>query len=95
MGGPPPVRHSMPSHGFYVRHVKGIQFDNIEIKAEKEDQRPAFVLDDVQGADFFRIRGSRTNGVPVFALHDVSDFDVHMCASVPDTQLAKVERKTL
>jgi polygalacturonase len=95
MGGPPRVRHSMPSHGFYVRHVKGIQFDNIEIKAEKEDQRPAFVLDDVQGAGFFRIQGSRTAGVPVFALHDVSDFDVHLCAGVPDTQLAKVERKTL
>jgi len=44
-----PVTRSMPSHGFYVRHVKGIQFDNIEIKAEKEDQRPEFVLDDVQG----------------------------------------------
>jgi len=95
MGGPPPVRRNMPSHGFYVRHVKGIQFDNIEIKAEKEDQRPAFVLDDVQGADFFRIKGSRTAGVPVFALHDVSDFDVHMCAGVLDTQLAKVDRKTL
>jgi polygalacturonase len=93
-GGPPPVMHSMPSHGFYVRHVKGIQFDNIEIKAEKDDQRPVFVLDDVQGADFFRIKGSRTAGAPVFSLHDVSDFDVHMCASVPDTQLAKVEQKT-
>ena len=94
-GGPPPVMHSMPSHGFYVRHARGIQFDNIEIKAEKEDQRPLFVLDDVQGADFFRIRGSRTAGVPVFALHNVADFDVHMCAGVPDTQLAKADQKTL
>ena len=94
-GGPPPVMHRMPSQGFYVRHVKGIQFDNIDIQAEKEDQRPEFVLDDVQGADFFRIKGSRAPGVPVFALHDVSDFDVHMCAGVPDTQLAKVEQKTL
>ena len=95
MGGPPPVMHSMPSHGFYVRHVKGIQFDNIEIKAEKEDHRPLFVLDDVQGADFFRIKGSRAAGAPVFAMHDVSDFDVHMCAGVPDTRLAKVDQKTL
>ena len=93
--GPPPALHSMPSHGFYLRHVKGIQFDNIEIKAEKEDHRPLFVLDDVQGADFFRIQGSRAAGAPVFAMHDVSDFDVHMCAGVADTQLAKVDRKTL
>jgi hypothetical protein len=33
--------------------------------------------------------------VPVFALHNVSDFDVHMCNGVPDTQLAKVDQKTL
>jgi polygalacturonase len=93
--GPPPNRHRMPSHGFYVRHVKGIQFDNIEVKAEKEDERPLFVLDDVQGADFFRIKGSRAPGVPVFALNNVSEFDVHMCAGVPDTQLAKVDKKAL
>jgi hypothetical protein len=93
--GPPPILHNMPSHGFYVRHVKGIQFDNIEIKAEKDDQRPVFVLDDVQGADFFRIKAPHAAGAPVFALHNVSDFDVHMCAGVPDTQVAKAEQKTL
>ena len=91
----PRARRSMPSHGFYIRHVKGIQFDNIEIKAEKEDQRPAFVLDDVEGADFFRIKTSHADGVPVFALHNVSDFDVHLCARVADARLAKVEQKTL
>jgi hypothetical protein len=47
------------------------------------------------GPGLRRIQGSRTAGVPLFALHDVSDFDVRMCAGVPDTQLAKVERKTL
>jgi polygalacturonase len=91
----PRPKRGMPSHGFYVRHVKGIQFDNIEIKTEQEDLRPAFVLDDVAGADFFRIKTPRTAGVPVFALHNVSDFDVQKCAGVADVQLAKVDQKTL
>jgi polygalacturonase len=90
--GPP---RSMPSHGFYVRHVKGIQFDNIEIRTAKEDLRPAFVLDNVEDADFFRIQVPQTAGVPEFALHNVSDFAVHMCAGVADTQLKKVDDKTL
>ena len=85
----------MPSHGFFVRHVKGIQFDNIEIRAEKDDLRPAFVLEDVNGADFFRIKTPQTAGVPEFALHKVSDFAVHMCDGVPDTQLKAVENETL
>jgi hypothetical protein len=75
--------------------VKGIQFDNIEIRTEKEDLRPAFVLDDVEDADFFRIKVPRVAGVPTFALHGVSDLSVHMCAGVPDTQLTSVESKAL
>jgi polygalacturonase len=93
--GAPANLHNMPSHGFYVRHVKGIQFDNIEIRAEKADLRPAFFLDSVEDADFFRIKAPHAAGVPLFALHNVSDFAVHMCGDVPDTQLKAVENKTL
>jgi len=85
----------MPSHGFYLRHAKGIQFDNIEVKAEKEDQRPFIRAGRRPGSGLLPHQGSRTAGVPVFALNNVSDFDVHMCAGVPDTQLAKVDKKTL
>ena len=92
---PQPERHKMPSQAFYVRHVKGIQFDNILIQAEKEDDRPAFVLDDVQDADFFRIKTPKVAGVPVFALHDVTDFSVHMCSGVQDTEMKKVGGTTL
>jgi polygalacturonase len=91
----PVIPHKMPAHGFYVRHVKGIQFDNIEIRSEKDDVRPAFVLDSVEDADFFRIKVPHTAETPVFALHNVSDFAVHMCGGVPDTQLKTVDNKTL
>jgi polygalacturonase len=97
-GGPGQGRgpmHNMPSQGFYVRHVKGIQFDNIEIRAEKADLRPVFVLDDVQDADFFRVKVPHVDGVPTFALHKVADFAVHMCGSVPDAELKTVENSTL
>jgi hypothetical protein len=91
----PVERHRMPSQGFYVRHVKGIQFDNIVIQAAREDRRPAFVLNDVEDADFFRIKAPHANDAPVFALQNVSDLSVHMCSGVKDTELAKVDQKTL
>jgi polygalacturonase len=94
-GAQPPERHKMPSQGFYIRHVKGIEFDNVQIMAEKEDRRPAFVLDDVQDADFFRIKTPQAADTPVFALHNVAGLSVHMCTGVKDTQLQKVEQKTL
>ena len=92
---PQPQRHRMPSQGFYLRHVKGIQFDNITIQSATQDLRPAFVLDDVEGADFFRITTPHAADTPVFALHNVSDLSIHMCNGVKDTQLAKVDQKTL
>jgi len=91
----PDMFGAMPSHGFYIRHAKGIRLDNIEIGAAKEDRRPAFVLDDVRDADFFRIRTPQVADTPVFALHNVADLAVHMCRPAPDTQLAQTERSTL
>ncbi len=94
-GGPAAPIRNMPSHGFYVRHVKGIQFDNIEIRAQKEDQRPAFILDNVDDADFFRIKAPQAVGVPTFALHKVSNFAVRQCAGAPDAELKSADNKTL
>ena len=91
----PDMFGTMPSHGFYVRHATGIRFDDVEIVAAKADLRPAFVLDDVRDVDFFRIRTPHEADTPVFALHNVEDLAIHMCRSVPDTQLPKVEETVL
>jgi polygalacturonase len=46
----------MPSQGFYLRHVKNVELSGIEIAAIDDDARPAFVLQDVEGADFFHVK---------------------------------------
>jgi len=78
---------AMPSHGFYVRHVKGIQFENVRIFPAAADARPAFVLDDVEDAEFYRIRTPRAVGAPVFALRNVAEFAVRMSKGVPETEI--------
>jgi polygalacturonase len=52
----------MPSQGFYLRHVRNIELSDIEVAAMTEDARPAFVLQDVDGADFFHVK--TPDGVP-------------------------------
>ncbi|HXE62246.1 MAG TPA: glycoside hydrolase family 28 protein [Bryobacteraceae bacterium] len=86
---------TMPSHGFYVRHVKGIQFDNIDIQPAKEDMRPTFVLDQVEQADFFRIKTPKVADVPVFSLSKVTDFSLHFCNSAPDTHIDHTDQQTV
>jgi polygalacturonase len=91
----PKMFGKMPSQGFFIRHVKNIEMSHVEISSLQADARPAFVLDDVQGARFFRIRGPQAEGVPRFVLNSVEDFDVYLSQSVSDTQIAKVGSKKL
>ena len=42
----------LPAWGFYLRHVKGITFDNVVLTAQKPDYRPAIVMDNVHNGNF-------------------------------------------
>jgi hypothetical protein len=84
----------IPAYGFFIRHVKGIEFSNVEVSYMKEDLRPAFVLSDVSGADFFNVKAQLTSNNPFFALKNVSDFNAYKCKGVPDTKIDRVEQKT-
>ena len=57
----------MPSQGFYLRHIKNIELSDIEVAAISDDARPAFVLQNVSGADLFHIK--TPPGAPVLELH--------------------------
>jgi len=59
----------LPAWGFYIRHAKGITFENVKLICEKEDYRTAIVLDDVQGATFksMKIREPGKKKEPVFS----------------------------
>jgi hypothetical protein len=38
----------LPSWGFYVRHVAGLEINDVRLNVRKEDFRPAYVFDDVK-----------------------------------------------
>lgn len=40
----------LPAWGFWVRHAKNINFENVTLKAKASDYRPAVVMSDVKGA---------------------------------------------
>lgn len=84
-----------PAYGFFIRHAKGIELNNVEVSYLKEDQRPAFVLEDVKMADFFHVKSEPTPNTPAFVLRNVMDFSVLQSRPVPDTRLARVDHKAL
>jgi len=81
----------MPCYGFYIRHVKGITLNNINMTYIKTDMRPPFDLFDVQDAEFFNIVAQREAGVPMFMLKDVEQFRSRDVRGMADLFKDKVE----
>lgn len=48
----------LPAWGFYVRHAKGVRFENVNLTCTKKDYRTAVVLDDVTVATFKSLKVS-------------------------------------
>ena len=89
----PTMFGQLPATGFYMRHAKNVELTNVEIATVAPDARPAFYLEDVEGADFFRLRMPQTSGQ--IRLKNVSDFRVFGCAHYPDAKVEQAEERTI
>ena len=77
---------TMPSQGFYIRHVNNIELSGIEIATLSPDARPALVLQSVEGADLFHIKTPA--GSPVIETHDCSNVEAKWVRGLKDKKLA-------
>ena len=89
----PSMFGEMPVYGFFIRCVRGITLEDVEIDYLKEDLRPAFLLDNVKDAGFHHVKARHAPEVPTFVLKKVEGFSAHQCGSVPDIKLDSVIRK--
>src|SRR3954464_10382037 len=49
----------LPAQHFYLRHVRNIEFSNVEVASVNADARPSFWLGDVSGADLLNVKFPR------------------------------------
>lgn len=85
----------MPSYGFYIRHVNGVQMNNVEISYIKEDLRSPFQLDSVNDASFHQLHAQHAPGVPTFVLKNVTEFEVRESRGLENTYLKQVDKKSM
>ena len=82
-----------PAYGFFVRHVRGIAFTNVDVSFEKDDARPAFFLDDVTNAAFVGTNARLAPDGKMFVLRNVSDFSSSQSRNRDDVKIAIAERR--
>ena len=72
---------TLPSYGFYIRHVKGIRLNNIQLSIDKPDRRSALVVDKVSdlviSSSSFK---GENGGSPVISLNNTSNAVVQNCS---------------
>jgi len=84
----------LPAYGLFARHVKGLDISNIEMRTAQPDNRPAFWLDDIQGADIFRAKTSSQPG-NILSLHDIRDFHLSASRGISDVAIETVQQRLL
>jgi len=65
----------LPAWGFYIRHAKGISFENVTLSCKGKDYRTAIVLDDVHGATFENLKVSE-QGKKKKMIHEHKSTDI-------------------
>jgi polygalacturonase len=85
----PTMFGSMPSYGFFLRHVSGVELSHVKVDFARPEARPAFVLIDAAGATFDHIDAQRgADNAALFELRHVSDFSVTASRGIADTRQA-------
>jgi polygalacturonase len=67
---------TIPASGFFIRHTKNIELNNVQLSYEKEDFRPSLWLNDVKGIRVFNYRTQLPKAVKPYILKDVEGFEV-------------------
>lgn len=81
-----------PASGFYIRHVKGLTFRNVEFVFETEDQRPPLVASDVEGFEMDGFKSQKPPGIETLRLERVKNLTVRNSPGLADRQSATVEK---
>lgn len=92
---PEPARMGItPAYGFFIRDVKDLKMNDVEVNLMNDDMRPAFVLDNVDGADFQHIRAKKSLGATSsFMLNQVKNFSIYNSMPVANTKIADVSKQ--
>lgn len=81
----------MPAYGFFIRHAKNIQINNVEVMYIGTETRPAFYIEDVKGIEFRNVKAQPVAGVLPFNLKNVSDFIIKDSGTTKDRTLERID----
>jgi polygalacturonase len=83
----------LPATGLFARHIRNLEVSNLDVSVREPDPRAAFWLNDVEGADFFRVRTPQ--GAPTYDLRNVKEFRSFGSRRLADVALDSVDSRKI
>jgi len=80
----------MPAYGFFIRHAKNIELNNVDISYLGTETRPAFVLDDVKDVSFFRVKAKAVVKSKSIVLKSIENFSIQQSEGFENKKYPKV-----
>ena len=84
----------IPAYGFFIRHAKNFELNNVEISFLGKETRPAIILTDVKGILFNNVKAQKAGTAARLVLKDVSDFESRGGNMLEDIKLKSVSDKS-
>ncbi len=78
-----------PASGFYIRHAKGIEINNLKLSLRNPDSRPAIILDDVFNSSISNLKADAPSGEAA-AVHIIKSAGIKIKGAKLDRQQAKL-----
>jgi polygalacturonase len=85
----------IPVYGFFIRHVKNINMENVTVSYLGKEIRPAIKLIDVNGAQFRNVTLKEPDAAPLIVLQDVQNLIIKDCPSMKDAKIKNVKEKSI
>lgn len=79
----------LPANGFFIRHARNIEATCVEIASAVQDARPAMWLQDVEEADFFRLKIPRYSTAAAFVLKNCTSVTVSGSRGITDAYIVQ------
>jgi polygalacturonase len=89
----PAMFGAIPAYGFFIRHVRGLEMNDVAVGYLKEEARSPFVISDATAIELRQIKAQHGQSVPSLILRDVRDFSIQQSYPLPDVRLEKVARQ--
>lgn len=69
---------TIPASGFFIRHARNVELNNVQISFLSPDFRPSLWLNDVEGCRLFNYRATVQKGVEPYIHNNVTGFEMNM-----------------